>query len=80
MTEAEDLTETERKLTDLSAAIQKSLLDTSEEGLEQYDSRVSAYESTLTARFSKLDNLVSTWNGYSSSLTSIFKSLQRSSD
>lgn len=35
MTEAEDLTETERKLTDLSAAIQKSLLDTSEEGLEQ---------------------------------------------
>ena len=35
MTEAEDLTETERKLTDLSAAIQKRLLDTAEEGLGQ---------------------------------------------
>ena len=35
MTEAEDLSETEKRLTDLSAAIQKSLLDESEEGLEQ---------------------------------------------
>lgn len=58
----------------------KSQLDSYEKRLEQYDERVSAYENTLTARFSKLDKLVSTWNGYSSSLTSIFKQLQNSGD